>query len=362
MTRNRAIFLAFTGQEIEQSEHTSEIRDGYECWNLKKFTLAEFIKALQGKIPPVNDNVLRNYARNEDNTQDIFGITERLFKECSWGLLIPDSLEDAVGNYAETIFLVNLYSPTFLYPLFYAGDMGITRPVHDREIFEFAHYQNQAPLFKRKEFVSFFKTMLPQSQYGTWMLYRAQRWDEEDWRLFVAGMLFSGLRDYDNRKTSFGWQRESADMGAVLESLFTAGDSHNEEVGYRLRKRVAVLLSKRFPSIEEDIKQLYAQRSAFVHGAFFAQIARDSKDAFNNLPIPDFNLLYQQKEYVRWALVAYLHLAQLVKSKPAPYGGATKVIRVLENSIIDMELRKKVLADVEKVLSLLPKPRGYDET
>lgn len=73
-------------------------------------------------------------------------------------------------------------------------------------------------------------------------------------------------------------------MAAILEALFTAGDTTNEEVGYRLRKRVAVLLSEPFPSIENDVKELYTQRSAFVHGSFFAKIAKDTKRASNNLP------------------------------------------------------------------------------
>ena len=362
MQRNRSIFLAFIGQEIEQIEATFEIQSGYECWNLKKFTLDNFVETLKSKIPPVNNNVLKNYKRDEGNILDGFGLTEKQFAHCSWGLLIPDSLDDAIANsYAETTYLINLYSPTFLYPLFSGSDFGIMQQQHDKPLLTIAHYQNQSKIFNTGNFVSFFKMMLPQSQYGTWQLDRAQRWDEEDWRLFVASMLFQGLKDYDNSKTSFGWQRESADMGAVLESLFTAGDTQNEEIGYRLRKRIATLLSHRFPSIERDIKELYTQRSAFVHGSFFAQIARDSKTAYNNLPAPDFGLLYKQKECVRWSLVAYLHLAQLVKSQSVSYVGIETTLSLLEKSIIDIELRKKVLTDVETVLSSMPKPKDFDK-
>lgn len=169
-------------------------------------------------------------------------------------------------------------------------------------------------------------------------------------------MLYSGLKDYDNSKDFFGWQRESADMAAILESLFTAGDTHNEEVGYRLRKRVAVLLSPRFPSIEDDIKELYKQRSAFVHGSFFAQIAKESKKAFHKLPIPDISLLYKQKEYVRWALVGYLHLAQCIKLESTDFGDAGKVIEVLERAIIDIELRRKLTIEAERIFSWMPEP------
>lgn len=82
------------------------------------------------------------------------------------------------------------------------------------------------------------------------------------------------------------------------------------ENGYRLRKRLAVLLSHRLPSIEEDIKNLYAQRSAFVHGSFFRQFYKEIKvgNALAELPQPPFNFLYQQKEHVRTALIAYLYV------------------------------------------------------
>lgn len=352
---SKKIFLAFIGKEIEQEENIFEIEDGYECWNLKKFNLDDFIKILKERIPPINDKVLNNYKERKDN--HLFGINEESFKKCSWGLLIPDSLDDVNGeNYSETNFLINLYSPTFLYPVFYVFDFGIRRPRNDKPTIQFSCSQNQSQIFKTKEFVAFFKNMLPQAQYRGWQFYRAQKWNEEDWRLLVASMLYSGLKDYDNNKDFFGWQRESADMAAILESLFTAGDTHNEEVGYRLRKRVAVLLSPRFPSIENDIKELYKQRSAFVHGSFFAQIAKESKKALHKLPIPDISLLYKQKEYVRWALVGYLHLAQCIKLESNDFGDAGKVIEVLERAIIDIELRRKLTIEAERVFSWMPEP------
>jgi hypothetical protein len=72
---------------------------------------------------------------------------------------------------------------------------------------------------------------------------RVAQWSPEDWRLFLAALLFSGLQEYANGKGSYGWQRESAQMSAILKAMFTADDSHNEEVGYRIRKRLAVLPS-----------------------------------------------------------------------------------------------------------------------
>lgn len=355
MAKQKIIFLAFAGQAMEQTESIIKIQDGYECWNLKKFTLDQFVLALKEKIPPINGNVLVNY-KAEDGRIDMFGITEKQYQDCSWGLIIPEELDDAlIDSYAETIFLINLYSPAFLYPIFYASDFGISRQSHSRTITGFAHYQNQSIIFKSKEFVSFFKMLLSQGQYGTWQLDRIQKWDKEDWRLFSAGLIYDGLKKYDNSKNSFGWQRESADMATILEALFTADDINNGEVGYRLRKRIATLLSWRFPNIEKDIKELYAQRCAFVHGSFFAQIDKDSKHSYNNLPTPDFNLLYKQKEYVRLAYVSYLHLAKLIKQNPGEYKDNKTVITALEQSIIDIELRQKLVTATTALYSVMPK-------
>jgi hypothetical protein len=358
MSGFKTTFIAFAGQSIKQSQPVFEIQDGYECWDLKKFTIDEFVDALKKKMPPINNNVLRNYKVSAEEVKgDIYGITEKHYQDCSWGLLIPEGLESAVvDSYSEIRFLLNLFSPTFLYPLFYATNFGITRQTHGRAIFEFAHFQNQSDIFKTKGFVSFFKVLLPQGQYGTWQLDRIQKWNDEDWRLFVAGWFYSGLREYDNSKNSFGWQRESADMASILEALFTAEDSQNEEVGYRLRKRMAALLFWKLPTIEEDIKELYSQRSAFVHGSFFAQIAKDSKHSYNNLPTPDFNLLYKQKEYVRLALASYFHLAKLIQEKPTEFKNCKTVISALEQAVIDVELREKLIMEISTLFSFMPEP------
>jgi len=352
MNRTKVMFFAFTGNPIEQTEKILAIQDGYECWDLKKFTLDEFIEELKRKIPPVNKNVLRNYKITEE-TLDSYGVTEKHFAQYSWGLLIPDTLEEGGFSSAETMSLLNLYSPTFLYPVFYANDMGIARQAHGKDTYNYFHTQN-GKIFQTKEFVTFYKSLVDQTKYGTWHLDRIQTWDKEDWRLFVASSLYSGLKDYENSKSSFGWQRESAEMATILEALFTADDSRNEEVTYRLRKRIAVLLAWKFPEIEKDIKELYDARSEFVHGSFFKQIAKESPSANNNIPIPDFDLLYRHKEYVRMALIAYLHLAQVVRA--GGIEGVTTVMGALEKAIIDVKLREKLNTETQKLFALMPEP------
>lgn len=359
MNRTKAIFIGFLGPAIEQEYKIHEIAEGYELWDLKKFTFDEFVQALKEKIPPVNDKVLRNYEATEE-TRDKFALSRKQFEQCSWGLLIPECIDDAIAfSYAETLFLINLYSPTFLYPLFHAGDMGIMRPDYGHrfhwEYTAYWHEQNQAKHFRKPEFVRFFKLLLEQSGYGTWMLYRAQKWGKEDWRLFVAARFFSNLKDYDKGKDPFEWQRESAEMGAALESMLTSGDTQKEEVIYRLTKRAAVLLLSHFPNIETDIKKLYTQRSLFVHGDFFNYIAKESKHAFNNIPSPDFDLLSKQREYVRWALAGYLYLARLVKDGKGSYGQHGSVIQILERAIIDTSLRTEMSSDVKAIYDILPR-------
>ncbi len=173
----------------------------------------------------------------------------------------------------------------------------------------FFHDQNQAERFSRTAFVDFHRALISQSVYSSWQADRVTRWTEEQWRLFVASLLYSELQQYEHGKQVFTWQRESADLATILEALFTATEGDTSEVGYRLRKRSAVLLSTWLPGIEKDLKELYKQRSAFVHGSFFTGIYKKTKAAKNwsNLPSPPFAFLYRQKEHVRIALAAYLH-------------------------------------------------------
>lgn len=67
------LFIAFTGPKIEQATAVHEISPGFECWDLAKFKMEEFLSAAQQRIPPMNDNVLRNY-RHEPVTNTPFGI------------------------------------------------------------------------------------------------------------------------------------------------------------------------------------------------------------------------------------------------------------------------------------------------
>ena len=144
-------------------------------------------------------------------------------------------------------------------------------------------------------------------------------------------------------------------MACVLEALFTADDVDHRRVGARLRRRVATLLVGRFPTIEEDIKGLYQQRSEFVHGSFFMQMAQDSKKWDRGLPVPNYLALEAHRERVRWALAAYLQLSQLHRKNPDRYNHQLKIIDVLETAVTDEPLRQRVLKDLEPLFALLPR-------
>jgi len=356
----KKIFIAFTSPKIKQKK-IHNIESYYECWNLNKYDLEEFIVDIKKEIPPINNNVLQNYKIDEaeENDNSIFGISKDEFMKCSWGLLLPDSVPGSLTNgYSEIIFLLNLYSPYFLYPVFYVTDFGITKPRHKKHAMLYFHGQNQAKVFKRKEFVKYFEKLLPQSVYGTWQRDRCKNWDKEDWRLFVASLLYQELKDYEFEKEAITWQREAADMITILECLFTAEDSINEEIGYRLRKRLAALIGFRFKDIEKDIKQLYTERSKFVHGSFFVGVGKEAKkeNSVSALPLPDFEFLYKHKEYVRYALIAYLNLAlQLKQSKIIGTNSEIKrPLDLLEKSIIDLNLRIQISRQTKELFSLLP--------
>jgi len=351
---SKSLFIAFTGPEIGE-DPIVEISTGYECWNLKRCSFDEFIPALQAKISPLNDNVLKNYRAADADPYPDFGIRQADYEKCSWGLLLPSPVPGALGGYGESLFLLNLYSPHFLYPMFGANDFGIYRFQRPKSPALFFAQQDQASRFSKSAFVEFHKILASASLYSAWDTSRFAQWHKEDWRLFTACQLFANLREYENSKQLFGWQRESADLCTILETLFTAEGNDNTEIGYKLRKRLAVLVSQRIPSIEEDIKALYKQRSAFVHGSFFRQFYKEIRvrNGLAELPKPPFDFLYKQKEHVRAALAAYLYLHRAFTEDRQAFAACGNVLEVLERAIIDTELRGIVTKQTSYILGLL---------
>lgn len=118
-----------------------------------------------------------------------------------------------------------------------------------------------------------------------------------------------------------------------------------------------MLVAFRQPGVEKEIKTLYKERSSFVHGSYFQALSKKFKieDRIGRLPLPPFSDLYRQKECVRQALVAYLYLHK-IRCLTDEFKGFRTVIDILEEAIINLEVRDKVRRHVELILSLCAEP------
>lgn len=359
----RYIFIGFYGWLTDSARQTAlveTIEENFECWDLKKCTIEEFVESIKKKISPINDNVLRNYIATEGED---FGISRKLYNDCSWGLLLPDPSEQG-NSFKEIISVLNLFSTSFMRPAFYVSDFGIST-INKKVFGNWLHAQDKAVLFKSSNFIEFYKKMISTGKYFQWFRDNVLTWGDEDWRLYMAAIFYDDLVQYENSKSIYTWQRESADTATLLETLLTAGESEKEEIGYRLRKRAFALIGWHFPTIEKDIKDLYGDRSDFVHGNFYKKIVkamRKNKEADPAMPpSPDFRKLYTMKEKVRFLLVAYLYLHEIkTVEKNNIFSKYKNVQQILEESILDMKLRGQVKNNIKSVVNLLPKSQnGY---
>ena len=236
-------------------------------------------------------------------------------------------------------------------------------PDYKKDKMLYFHGQRQAARFRREEFVRYHQALISEAGYGSSNALRMSKWSKEDWRLYVASLLYVGLQEYENAKEFVTWPRESADMATILEALFTAGTDDNSEVGYKLRKRAAALLAFCHPSIEKDIKKLYDERSSFVHGSFFRSLSKHVTvtDGLAQLPAPPFETLYMQKQGVREALVTYLFLNKVRRTAPE-FANFGTVIEILEEAIINLNVRANMQRHVESILSLCTDPGAVTQT
>ena len=350
------IFLGFYGweePEMNQDKEIFTIDEGFECWNLKKYSTEEFIEKIKTKIPPVNDNVLKNYLSDESSTE---GISDEKYKKCLWGLLLPIPNEDNLSGYKKIVSIINLFSPKFMSPAFYVTDFGIHNIPETKQTDSPPNDHQGYELFKTQNFIDFYNLMYEQMNYFIWMRDSVLLWEDEDWRLFMAAGFYEGLKEYEQGRSPYTWQRESADMATFLETLFTAGDTQNEEIGYRLRKRVSSIIGWKFPEIEKEIKNLYKDRSEFIHGAYYKKILRGMRrnqhdNAMTSLP--DFEKLYKAKEFLRIIFVAYLHLSK-IKKDDDELNQYPSVQNILEESVMDIKLREKIIDIVTPVVEMLP--------
>lgn len=352
------IFIGFGGPKTESKNY-----DGgkISCWSLATSSLESFIDEVKKVIPPINDNITdENYFGGGHKANFGLGIKE-IWGKVSWGILIQD---DAARSYTDlyerALFLINVFSPSFLYPIFYVSHLGAHRISYDHypyaNMFGWPadiryHNQNQFEKFAAENLELFFNNLLPQSIYVSNSADRLRDWTREEWSIFAAAILFEGLKTYDSSKSPFLWQREAADISAIAEALCV---EEKEELRYRLGKRCSVLVeSAHFNNVEGDIKKLYTLRSEFVHGKFGNRIRKGNKGGswgWDETLLEDFEFLERQVKLIRFLFAGYLKL----KSESDLLGGYGTVQSMLETAIIDTNLRARVNSSTQAIFALMP--------
>ncbi len=163
---------------------------GYECWNLASVQMNDFLSSVRRRIPPMNENVLKNYGREAGGANRATWHQWRGLRRKNVGggcCLRPRSKRTGERLCGDCV-PCGRNSPCFLNPVFYLSDFRESIALIIVSIISCTStIQNQARLFKRGEFVEFYKTLISESGYGVWQARRGwARWDMEDMRVFCG--------------------------------------------------------------------------------------------------------------------------------------------------------------------------------
>jgi hypothetical protein len=347
------IFLAFPGYQVTLNQKIKKIGD-FEFWNLEKISDEEFISLIKNKIKPFNGNIKKNY---------FFTSTEKEFKESyknsSWGMLLPNYAKDYLDGKHESLFTVNLYSYLNLPVMFFVQRMGISVENKDIPIFKKAQFHSEDKKFLNKKFIEFYKIIFPTLIGTRWDAYDVAKWDREDWRMYVACILFNELAKYQRSKLVMTWPSECADIVTFYESLLSKEPNDNGQ--YRISQKIEVLLGKyykkEFHKIREDLKQLFYARNDFVHGSFFDRLKKTTKTYPDNknmaqLPTVDFNFLETQSKIAKQVLVVFLYLKKKLNRKIIS-GDYKTMPEIINSGIMDIKKRKILQKNADKILKLM---------
>ena len=366
------IFIGFKGwpepKNILNKKITIFGKDkNFEIWDLRRFTYKDFLIKIKEKIPPINDTINNNYYWKEKIDTDFVGMTEEEYKECLWGILLPNIDNDKENFYYEVLFLLNIFCPIYLKPYFYVSGMGIYNerkkiknpcihsPVNDEQ-------KNICKIIKSNNFVKFYEIFIIEIKkyneaYWTNSIQNREsvfNWNDEDFKIYFSFKYYKELEKYQNSKNPFLWQKECVDMSLILEILFTSGEQDKSNIGYKLRKRTGVLIGWKFPEIEKEIKDIYNNRSDFIHGSFYKQLKKDIKNnkSYKNI---DFDNLYNKKEKIRFILIAYLYLNKVIEEKvEKDFEEYNNVTELLEDAILNIKLRNKIIKIIKPIINLIP--------
>lgn len=343
------IFLAFPSWEVQLKEKISKI-DNFEFWNLNKIKEDEFVNLIQGKIKPLNKNVIRNYYH--------YGDYKKAYANSDWGMLLPDYDGEFDGSGWASHLLIKLFSGCPLTVMFTVGKGGIRIKKDNISNLEKAHWHKEDLKFKDRKFIKFYGALSSVLINTHWDARKVLKWSKEEWKLYIAICQFEELFKYFRIKDSMRWQSECADIVSLYEILLSS--EKNDGGQYRIIQRIEILLGgfyeKEISDIKEGLKKLYASRNEFVHGSYFDRLKKETKfypddNEMAQMPKVDFDFLERQFEIAREVLIVYLVLLKSVKK----FKGCENrsISKIINDGIMDIKTRSLIQSCSKEILELL---------
>jgi len=396
----QCFFFVFRGYKNTQLRKKHVIATGIECWNLRKMKFDEFISEISTAIAPRNpsmteasylqDHHFRITSAHENDINKIKAAWKPYYELASWGLLIKiktNSWAKKVNHHIRfpitdqylednALFLINLFSPYFLHPIFIVNDMGFhSSDIPYGELKVSLQDQQQAPAFKSQNFVKFlnelsrmdytFYNLLSLEVTGTGSqgmndLYKILRKkkivSQEEYRAARACCLFDQLKKYSCRGKNHLNDKEYVEFCTILETLITFDGRSG--ASYKLSKRITLMLGNVLKNvdIDDEIAGLTKKRNNFIHGTSFSVIeAVDHADFLKK-----YKELFRSTELftkiTRFVLVGYLYLLKQ-KQFHLAFRNISKnsIPELLDSALLDIKLRSKLQMQLRKIYSLMPK-------
>lgn len=343
------IFLAFPGYQVTIDKKIKKIGN-FEFWNLEKINEDEFISLIQKKIKPLNKNFKRNYfhGRSEQDYRESY-------RSSSWGMLLPNYVENHLDGRFESLFTVNLFSQYSLPVMFYVSSIGVSVEKDKILLAEKAQFHSEDKKFINKKFINFYNKLFPTLIGCRWEAGEVLKWSREDWRLYISRLLFERLAKYQKSKQIMTWQSECAEIVSFYEAILPRYPKDNGS--YRIIQKIEILLGKslkhNFPLVKNGLKELFASRNEFVHGSFFDRLKKNTKVYPDNnlaqLPSVDFNFLQAQADLAKKVFIVFLYLKKLKQRKSL----RNTIPEIIHSGIMDIDIRKKIQNHSEEILKLL---------
>jgi len=351
------VFIGFKG---EMFENLPRISKSYhlEYWNLKKIPYNNFIRRVKAKIPPVNITVSQNnYSVGTKSTGYCgIGITKKEYESLSWGILFPNYYN---YNFYHFTFSLYMYKGFHLIPDMYATNVGIqwikenNNGVVKNTWFEnilLETIQSKFSLFYSKYHKSLSRIIIDYSRIG--------RWNKEDWRVYMAMILYKDYDKYNREKHLLTWQKEFADAMTIFETLLTAEEGDRTEISYRLTKRFGLLLGNKFPDYSTTISKAYEYRSQFLHGSIYVGLNKrtkasiDEASGITDLMIPKdvWDVSYKLVEYLKYLIFIYILIYEEIVVKS---GRFPNVISTLEAGLLDDSVKRDIKKITQKAILAL---------